>query len=259
MHLTKIICVRDSPQNKICATEAIFLGKKLVAIDCLAESSKTYDKKSAVVVIDVIRSITVAATAIQSSRRCFFAPSVEAAFTLAKRLDRSLLVGEIGGNMPFGFDINNSPVEIERRQDIDRPAIIVSSSGIPLLYSLKDNSSVYVACLRNYGATVNHLAGLYDYIDILGSPTRGEFREEDKLCCALIADGFIKAGYFCKDDKTLELVNQWKDKPVTVCAEGKSAEYLRKSGQIRDLDFILKHVNDLSLPLAVKNDEIVKA
>ncbi len=229
-----------------------------MAIDCLAESSKTYDKKSAVVVIDVIRSMTVAATAIESARRCFFAPSVEAAFALAKRLDRSLLVGEVGGKMPFGFDINNSPVEIEKRQDIDRSAIVVSSSGMPLLYSLRDCSSVYVACLRNYGATVDHLAGLYDYIEILCAPTLGEFREEDKLCCSWIASGLMKAGYSCKDDKTLELVNEWRDKPVTVCAEGKSAEYLRKSGQIRDLDFILKHVNDLSLPLVVKNDEIVK-
>ena len=31
-----------------------------------------------------------------------------------------------------------------------------------------------------------------------------------------------------------------------------------RTGQIRDLDFILRHVNDLNLPLAVKNDEIVK-
>ena len=62
-----------------------------------------------------------------------------------------------------------------------------------------------------------------------------------------------------EDDKTAELVNRWKDKPVTVCAEGKSAEYLRKTGQTKDLDFILRHVNDLNLPLTIKDDEVVKA
>jgi 2-phosphosulfolactate phosphatase len=235
------------------------LTRKSVAIDCLSESSHHYGEECAVVVVDVIRSITVAATVVESGRRCFFAPSVEAALLLAKGLDRPLLVGEMGGSMPYGFDANNSPVEIENRQDIFRPAIIVSSSGIPLLCSLRNRNSVYVACLRNYGAMVNYLAGLYNHIEVLGAPTRGEFREEDQLCCAWIAAGLMKAGYAPKDDKTAELVNRWKDKSVKVCGEGKSAEYLRKTGQTKDLDFILKHVNDLNLPLTIKDDEIIKA
>ena len=234
------------------------MNKKSVAIDCLAESHQHYGEGCAVVVVDVIRSITVAATAIESGRKCFFAPSVEAAFLLSKRLDRPLLVGEVGGNMPYGFDINNSPVELERRQDISRPAILVSSSGIPLLHSLRSCNSIYVACLRNYGATAKHLVGFFKHVIILGAPTRGEFREEDQLCCAWIAAYLVKAGYTCEEDKTVELINRWKDKPVRVCAEGKSAEYLRKTGQTRDLDFILRHVNDLNLTLAIKNDEIVR-
>lgn len=240
------------------AKENRIVSRKSVAIDCLAESLRHYGEGCAVVVVDVIRSITVAATTVESGRRCFFAPSVEAALLLARRLDKPLLVGEMGGNMPYGFDINNSPVEIESRRDISRPAILVSSSGIPLLYSLKNCNSVYVACLRNYGATVNHLVGRYSYVTVLGSPTRGEFREEDQLCCAWIAAGLVKAGYTCEDDKTIEIVNRWKDKPVKVCAEGKSAEYLRKSGQLRDLEFILKHVNDLDMTLVVRNDEIIR-
>jgi 2-phosphosulfolactate phosphatase len=234
------------------------LSRKSVAIDCLSESLCHYDEGCAVIVIDVIRSITVASTIVESGRRCFFAPSVEAAFLLAKQLDNPLLIGEMGGSMPYGFDINNSPVEIESRKDISRPAILVSSSGIPLLYSLRDCNSVYVACLRNYGATVKHVGRHYNRVVVLGAPTRGEFREEDQLCCAWVAVGLIKAGYTSEDDKTVEIVNRWTDKPVTVCGEGKSAEYLRRSGQTRDLDFILSHVNDLNSPLKIKNDEIVK-
>jgi 2-phosphosulfolactate phosphatase len=234
------------------------LSGKTVAIDCVSESSKCYGSVCAVVVVDVIRSITVAATAVASGRRCFFAPSVEEALFLAKRLDKPLLVGEVGGNMPYGFDVNNSPVEIENRKDVSRPIVMVSSSGMPLLYSLRNCNSVFVACLRNYGATVNHLVDRYKHVEVLGAPTRGEFREEDKLCCAWIANGLMKAGYAPEDDKTNELVKLWKDKPVGVCAEGKSAEYLRKTGQIEDLNFILRHVDDLNLSLAIKKDEIVK-
>jgi len=235
------------------------VSKKTVAIDCLSEVAHPFGDGCAFVVIDVIRSITVAATAVESGRKCFFVPSVEAAFLLAKHLDNPLLVGEMGGSMPYGFDMNNSPVEIEVRKDILRPAIMVSSSGIPLLYSLRDCNSVYVACLRNYGATVKHLAGLYTRVVVLGAPTRGEFREEDQLCCAWIANGLMKAGFVAEDSRTAAIVNIWKDRPVTVCGEGKSAEYLRRSGQVKDLDFILSHVNDLNSTLSIKNDEIVKA
>jgi 2-phosphosulfolactate phosphatase len=235
------------------------MNRKSVTIDCLAESYYPYSEGCAVIVVDVIRSITVAATVVEFGRRCFFAPSVDAALLLAKQLDNPLLIGEIGGSKPFGFDLNNSPVEIESRKDTSRPAILVSSSGIPLLHSLRRCNSVYVACLRNYGATVKQLAGLFDNVVVLGAPTRGEFREEDKLCCAWIAAGLIKAGYSCENDETIEIVNRWKDKPVEVCGEGKSAEYLRRSGQVRDLDFVLRHVNDLNYSLAAKNQEIVKA
>ena len=235
------------------------MNRKSVAIDCLSESVHPYDKGCAVVVIDVIRSITVAATAVESGRRCFFAPSVEDALLLAKHLNNPLLVGEIGGSMPYGFEMNNSPVEIENRKDILRPAIMVSSSGIPLLHSLRNCDSVFVACLRNFSATVKHLAGHFNRVVVLGAPTRGEFREEDQLCCAWIADRLMKSGFNPENDKTASIVNLWKNKPVTVCGEGKSAEYLRRSGQIKDLDFILMHVDDLKSALWAKNDEIVKA
>ncbi len=160
--------------------------------------------------------------------------------------------------MPYGFDYKNSPVDIRKYPDNFRPAIIVSSSGIPLLYSLRNCCSLYVACLRNYGATVNHLAGRFDNVKLFGAPTRGEFREEDKLCCAWIAAGLMKAGFTCEDAKTLQLVNNWKDKPVTVCGEGNSAKYLIETRQKKDLNFILKHVNDLNYALSVKGNEIVK-
>ncbi len=126
------------------------MSRKSVAIDCLAESLHHYGEGCAVVVVDVIRSITVAATVVESGRRCFFAPSVEAALLLAKQLDNPLLVGEMGGGMPYGFDVNNSPVEIESRRDISRPAIIVSSSGIPLLCSLR---TAIQFMLRVFGIT----------------------------------------------------------------------------------------------------------
>lgn len=229
-----------------------------VAIDCLTTSSKSYGKNEAAVVIDVIRSTTVAASILETGRRCFFAPDVEGAFQIAKQLDNPLLMGEIGGYMPYGFDIRNSPLEIQNRKDLARVVVLVSSSGIPLLSSLKACGSTFVACLRNWVATANQLAPRYNHVDVLAAPTRGEFREEDKLCCAWIAAHLISQGYECADQKTEQLVDEWKNQPVDVCGTGNSAKYLRETGQESDLEFILNHVNDFNHTLKATGNEIAK-
>ena len=234
------------------------MSRKLVAIDCQVESKKEYSKHDAAIVIDVIRSTTVAATVVETGRRCFFAPNVEEALMISKQLDNPLLMGEIGGSMPYGFDLKNSPVEIQKRKEKARPIILVSSSGIPLLVSLKGCSSLYVACLRNWTATVNQLATQFNCVDVLAAPTRGEFREEDKLCCSWIAAGLISLGYVCADKRTKQLVDDWKNQPVEICGQGNSAKYLNDTKQSKDLDFVIKHVNDFNFALIVRGNEIVK-
>jgi 2-phosphosulfolactate phosphatase len=233
------------------------LNKK-VAIDCLTDSSKSYGKQDAAVVIDVIRSTTVATTVIETGRKCFFAPNVEEAVTIAKQLENPLLMGEIGGNMPYGFDLRNSPVDITNRKDTTRPVVLVSSSGIPLLSSLNACNSLFVACLRNWTATVNQIAPEYNNVDVLAAPTRGEFREEDKLCCAWIAAGLIKQGFEPADEKTKQLIEEWKNQPADVCCSGNSAKYLRETGQENDLEFIISHTNDFNYALLAKGNEIIK-
>jgi 2-phosphosulfolactate phosphatase len=229
-----------------------------VVIDCFPESVRHYREGYAVIGIDVIRATTTAVTAVALGRRCFPVPSIEMAVPLAARLDHPLLVGELGGNMPYGFDMNNSPAEMAHRNDIMRPMILLSSSGTQLIHNAKDCDAAYVACFRNHSATVAHLVGRHRHVAVIGAGTRGEFREEDQMCCAWIAERLVGAGYIAEDDSTREVIERWSGAPVDACTQGKSAEYLRKSGQTRDLDFILAHVDDLDSAFMVKHDEVVR-
>jgi hypothetical protein len=38
----------------------------------------------------------------------------------------------------------------------------------------------------------------------------------------------------------------------------KSAGYLKRSGQLDDLDFVLRHINDLDAVLGVDDDEVLR-
>lgn len=230
---------------------------RTVIIDCLPESADRYLDGHALVVVDVIRATTTAMTAVANGRRCFPVPSLEAALPIAARLDQPLLVGELGGNMPYGFDITNSPAEIAMRTDVWRSMILLSSSGTQLMARAVHGDCAYIGSLRNISAMVRHLATRHDQVAVLGAGTRGEFRDEDQACCAWIAEGLMKQGYVPEDANTAEIVERWSGKPFDAWQDSRSVEYLRRTSQLRDLDFILEHVDDLDTVFMLSRDEVV--
>jgi 2-phosphosulfolactate phosphatase len=227
-----------------------------VTVDCFAANAGKYHGDWSLVAVDVIRASTTAVTAVASGRRCFPASSLEHAAHLAAALPGALLAGELGGHVPYGFDLGNSPADIAARADVERPLVLLSTSGTSLMTSARGCAAVYVSCLRNYSAQAAHLAGAPNDVAVVGAGTRGVFRQEDQLGCAYVAAGLIAAG-FEADEATSEIVDRWRDEPVDSVETGESARYLRHTGQERDLEFVLSHVDDLEQVFVITGDEIV--
>jgi 2-phosphosulfolactate phosphatase len=223
-----------------------------VVIDCFPESLVRYDERWAVVAVDVIRATTTAVTAASGGRRCYPVGTLEAALELASQLDDPLLVGELGGNMPFGFHITNSPAEIARRDDVEHPMILLSTAGTRLLAPARPFAAVYAACLRNLAAQTEHLIGRHQQVAVIGAGARRQFRLEDQLACAWIAGGLVEADYEPVGG-TGEIIDRWRGASVDVITGGASADYLRASGQLEDLEFILAHVDDVDASFEVVN------
>jgi len=160
--------------------------------------------------------------------------------------------------MPYGFDLNNSPAALESRTDIHRPMILLTTSGTRLICGVEESQAMYVACLRNYSAQVAHLTAYHPKVALIGAGSRAEFREEDQLCCAWIAEGLVAAGYEPQDARTLAIIEQWSGVPVESIIDGASAEYLRNSDQSRDLDFILTHIDDLDEVYRFERNQVMK-
>lgn len=231
-----------------------------VVIDCFPESAARYPEPYAIVAIDVIRATTTATTAVHSGRRVFPARATDDALVIASSLDRPLLVGELGGTMCYGFDLTNSPAQIEERTDTERPMVLVSSSGTQLMLNAADTTeAVYLACLRNYSAVASYLAGRHELVAVIGAGTRGVFRREDQIGCALVARELLALGYEAENEETLDYIDRWTDSPLDVIREGKSADYLRRSNQIADLEFVLSHIDDLKTVPWLVTGELVDA
>ncbi len=232
--------------------------RKTLIIDCFPSSVARYRHEYAVVAIDVIRATTMAITSAASGRRTFCASSLQDMRRIAQRLDNPLLAGELNGDMPEGLDMNNSPAELLERTDLHRPLILLSSSGTKLICEAARGAlPAYLACLRNYSAVARHLAATHGKIAIIGAGSRDEFREEDQMCCAWIAERLLRAGYAAENSVTLDIVERWSGAPPEACYASNSVGYLRRSGQMRDLTFILDHIDDLEGLFMTAGDEIV--
>jgi 2-phosphosulfolactate phosphatase len=230
------------------------MSERVVAVDCFPESVERYPGH-AFVVCDVIRATTTAVTAVAKGREVHAVPSLEAAVPLAARLDKPLLVGELGGNMPYGFDLTNSPAAIDARDDVERPMILLSTSGTRLL--TEAGPGAYLGSLRNFTATAKFLARHHKKIAVIGAGTRGEFREEDQLTAAWIAEKILREGFEPANDATSEIVQRWSGAAVDAIRQSNSVEYLRRTGQLDDLDFVTGHVDDLDIVVQLRGGVLV--
>lgn len=239
---------------------------RTVAIACYPSLGEPGDGWS-VVGVDVIRATTTAITAVAAGRRCFPVSTLEEAVALAARLEDPLLVGELGGSMPFGFHLQNSPVAMSRRADLERPVILLSTSGTALLLAAaargrtRDEQAgrTYAACLRNVRAQTDWLIAHDENVLLLAGESRGEFREEDRLCCARLAHPLLEAGYQPGNRLVEETVEQWAHAPDDAFVSGHSVQYLAATGQLHDVEFILNHVDDLDTVYEMRAGELIQS
>lgn len=227
-----------------------------IVIDCFPSSASRY-QGYAIVAIDVIRATTMAVTAAANGWHCFVADGLNDATALKARMPHALLAGELAGRVPAGFEMNNSPAELSQRADLHRPVVLLSSSGTQLMVEAAKHGTAYVACARNYLATASYLLGQFDNIAVIGAGSRSEFREEDQLCCAWLADEVVKGGYHA-DERTIQIIERWRGAPFADCCQGNSVAYLRRSNQLEDLEFIVAHVNDLDSVFTVKGNRVIE-
>jgi 2-phosphosulfolactate phosphatase len=213
-------------------------------IDALPERAIKYRDTHSMVVVDVFRATTVIVTALACGHRVYPVATVDEAMTFARQLKNPILAGEQAGIKPPGFELNNSPAAVALLDSSD-PIVLLSSAGTQLLAQAKGASAIYVACLRNYTATANHLASAGRRVALIGAGTRGEPRPEDQMVCAWIGQRLLKHGFQPENETTLLEMAVWDGVAPEAILASPSVDYLRETHQTDDLDFVLGHVDDV--------------
>ena len=92
---------------------------------------------------------------------------------------------------------------------------------------------------------------------MIGAGTRGQFRREDQMISAWVSEKLLAQGFEAADARTAELVQRWHGANPKEIGTGRSAEYLRRSGQLYDLEFIIHHIDDISIVPQLVDGELV--
>ncbi len=139
------------------------------------------EARGTVVVIDVLRSFTVSAYALEGgARECRLVTTVDEARALAAETPGSLLCVEVDGLPVEGIAISNSPTMIRATDLTDRIVIQRSSAGTPVAAAV-ESDDVFVASLVVARATVQ--ACLLRHPETLTLVASGDF-PEDHACAS---------------------------------------------------------------------------
>jgi phosphosulfolactate phosphohydrolase-like enzyme len=226
-----------------------------VKIDALPESAYRHLERDAIVCIDAMLAGTIAVTALALGRRVFTVNNPEEAGVLVRRFKDPLLAIEGYESAPEGFDRNLGPVSLSRRNDVERPLVLVSPLA-GLLANASGGAAVYIACFRNLAATAEALATGHQRVALLGAGYAGEQRCEDRIVAALVARLLIEQGFEPEDLTTVQEVASWAGADMALVGLGKSADYLRRQRREEELEFVLTRRDDLDLVCVYEAGEV---
>ena len=77
--------------------------------------------------------------------------------------------------------------------------------------------------------------------------------------CAWVAEQLVALGYVPETEATSHYISLWCGKSPEEVRSGRSAAYLRQSGQEVDLEFVLNHIDDLDTVPSLVNGGLIPA
>ena len=139
----------------------------------------------AVVIIDVFRAFTTAAVALaRGAEKIIMVGGVEEAMALRRAGVGQVCMGEVGGVMPPGFDLGNSPYEASRADLAGRTIIQRTSAGTQGIVAARQATQLYAGSLLTATATARAIRRHSpQQVTLVAMGLDGRKRtDEDELC-----------------------------------------------------------------------------
>ncbi len=209
------------------------------------------NSKDISIMVDAFRASTSITIALDKFEEVIPTFTPEEAKKIAKE-KKGILAGERMGKALKGFDLGNSPVEINNLNTDIKNLILTTSNGTRILKDMK--STILIGCFINAKAVAEkslHIAkeNNYTHIDVVMAGWKGNFAIEDFLASGEILY-WIQKGFDekCFDEKfniseyaqSAILASRNYKEAKEIVYKTKSSKRLKKLGYEKDIEFSLR-------------------
>lgn len=145
------------------------------------------EAEGTVIIIDVFRAFTTAAIAFdRGADRIVLVAEVEEAMELYRGGVGSLMMGEVDGKKPPGFDFGNSPYEISQADLAGKTIVQSTRAGTVGVAAAAKAEAVFLGSFVVAAATARKvLLEGPELVSIIAMGDRGTFRSDEDEQCAL--------------------------------------------------------------------------
>jgi 2-phosphosulfolactate phosphatase len=145
------------------------------------------EAEGTVIIIDVFRAFTTAAIAFDhGATEITLVAEIEDALELHRRGVGDLIMGEVDGKRPEGFDFGNSPYEISQANVAGKSLVQSTRAGTVGVSAASRAQSIYLGSFVVAQATVQTiLSESPDLVSIIAMGDQGRVRSDEDEHCAL--------------------------------------------------------------------------
>ena len=145
------------------------------------------EAEGTVIIIDVFRAFTTAAIAFdRGADHIVLVAEIEEALALRDRGVGDLLMGEVDGTRPEGFDYGNSPFEISTADVAGKTIVQSTRAGTVGVAAATKAQTIYLGSFAVAQATVNSIKRESpELVSIIAMGDRGTYRSDEDEQCAL--------------------------------------------------------------------------
>lgn len=199
------------------------------------------------VVIDVLRATTVITRWFELGGRELYPvktpdDAMELVNVLKVRGSSPLLMGEVNGIPPEGFDLGNSPLELNYGLIQEHYCGVMSTTNgtVALNQAASSGVPVLAASLRNYAAVLDYALSVGSRVGLLCSGRKRRPSWEDALCAGAVVELLGSRGEVFMSDSAKIALMVWENRGENIreyVMRSEHAVYLEQIGYGEDIAF----------------------
>ncbi len=206
----------------------------------------------AYIVVDVLRATTTIATLFAGGMTSLIAAGRQELARHLAAAEGRLLMGEVGGLPPAGFDFGNSPVEAAAAPVAGRGGVLFTTNGTAALCLLAGRGAVFAGAAANATALAAYVAGHFRSATIVcaGNAAGARFSLEDFAAGGLLAGALSEAAPGAALGDAAALARHTPDLADLIGLSDHAA-IVRGLGLAHDIDFASRLDTSAAVPMVV--------